>query len=183
MSKLSKKTINGLRKIEKAILEEPKRLDMHQWGEKELVKGGLVKSGDVDKADAPPCGTVACMAGWAVTLLMPKKEFNKFMKPAIDMAKSRGFQVFYFPWDTEDRAAALLNLNGEQADALFLPDFWPPDYKSTYRLAKGTPKQRAKIRAKVTASYIEAFIKADGVINASISDIERLQGVKGIDNE
>jgi hypothetical protein len=49
-----------LRKIQKHILEEPRRLDM------DVV---LVK--DIDPAswrDAPPCGTVGCIAGWACAL-------------------------------------------------------------------------------------------------------------------
>jgi hypothetical protein len=59
-----------LRKVRKLIAEEPARLGMEYWGIK--VKDMIVKP-----KDPPPCGTVACLAGWTVLAARPKKEWPK----------------------------------------------------------------------------------------------------------
>src|ERR1700726_2874983 len=50
-------------KVKKHILAEPKRLNMSFW------MGNV--TGDID---APPCGTQACIAGWACLLSVPKNK-------------------------------------------------------------------------------------------------------------
>ena len=56
-----------LRKIKRHIQEEPRRLKMRFWGRKVDPLG----------RGKPPCGTQACLAGWAVLLSIPRKEWDR----------------------------------------------------------------------------------------------------------
>ncbi len=58
--------IGILKSVAKAILEEPKRYDQSDWGER------VIPEDDYDKQRLPACGTVACVAGWVDVLTRPK---------------------------------------------------------------------------------------------------------------
>jgi hypothetical protein len=66
MEQSMKINLKLLEKIKKHIEEEPRRFDMDTWG----VKHDMRK---YRNEDTPPCGTSACLAGWAVLLSTPKK--------------------------------------------------------------------------------------------------------------
>lgn len=68
----------------------------------------------------PPCGTAACIAGWA----------NLFTK--------------YFDESSSIHAQQVLGLDENEAESLFYDDNWPEPFRTRYQKAK-TPKQRAKI--------------------------------------
>lgn len=60
-----------LRKVKALIVAEPRRLSMGAWGiqfQKDTVK---------ESRYLPPCGTVACLAGWAVLASTPKKNWSR----------------------------------------------------------------------------------------------------------
>lgn len=130
-----------LRKVQKHILAEPRRLDMNVLGYTLDV---------IEKTD-PPCGTVGCIAGWAA-LLQNEKWFE------LSNAEKEGLM----DW-TEGETA--LKLTTEEAHRLFIePKYaeteihaWPLKFATRYLKAK-TPRQRAK----VTSDRIDHFIKTKG---------------------
>lgn len=107
-----------LRRVKLHILEEPRRLDMTLW---KSIRWG---------EDPPPCGTTACIGGWALIL---------------SQYQGKG------PVDRD--AAKALHLTKKQAVRLFYVSFWPPEFKDAYLRAK--PKKRAAI----AAARIDHFIK------------------------
>lgn len=62
-----------LKKVRKLIAEEPKRLEMATWG---FNKSHWKAQG----RDLPPCGTVACLAGWTILAATPKTGWRKFFR-------------------------------------------------------------------------------------------------------
>jgi hypothetical protein len=88
---MAKINVKLLRKVQKHILAEPKRVNMGTF----IYR----KKDEPDMCEKwPACGTVACIAGWAVTLSQ-KKEMNYNAIP--------------------ERARRLLGLDWEQANYLF----------------------------------------------------------------
>ena len=116
-----------LRKVAKHILEEPKRLNMMRF---------INRKGDgwPIYGEYPECGTMGCIAGWAVAL--STDELVKYN-------------------DIQDRAAKLLGLNPAQQNVLFFYGKWPIEFQK--RLLR-TEIQTLPY-AKVTADRIEHFIR------------------------
>jgi hypothetical protein len=130
-----------LQRVKAHILEEPRRVYMDDWR-----KLGQAAKNLTD----PPCGTVACIAGWVVELAHPNPRM-----------------VRYF----HDPALRLLGLDPKefrddyQMMGLFTPTSWPEDLRAELegRLdtvtwewtgpAKGTPAYAA-----VVAAAIDRFI-------------------------
>lgn len=150
---LTKKTINLLRKVEKQILDEPRRLDMNQWG-----------ITNEPNEQFPACKTQGCIAGWTCMLsdkglwksLVQKSRSGDYTERRLDM-----FLPGFVP---SEKAAKLLNLTEKQADNLFYFKLWksgvsgwPEKYSNAYDKAK-TPAGRAR----ATVNRIEHFIKTDG---------------------
>jgi hypothetical protein len=127
-----------LRKVAKYILAEPKRLDMNVTGIATLP----------DDEDAPKCGTVGCIAGWASVLALPA------------MPASPKFRASVMTWES---GRIKLKLNCEEASRLFTEpdseahDGWPVRFRTAYAKAK-----THRGRARVTARRIEHFIKTGG---------------------
>jgi hypothetical protein len=120
-----------LRKVQQHILEEPRRLNMRTF--RTEVTGFY----ETD----PPCGTTACIAGWAGLLNDP---------PSRHMNWQEGREV--------------LGLSRPQSERLFTPpEFgpathcWPKEFRRRYNLARSPAG-----RAKVAAERIEHFIKTKG---------------------
>lgn len=181
--KLSKKTINLLRKIERHILAEPRRLNMKRWGTvydlskfaklKKLIQGNATYIPGVQEDVAknmPPCGTVGCIAGWTVFLSKPKivdKLAEKAASCTVDTTTLDG--EAYVRVGQEQlgeaiyQAQDILGLEKEQARRLFYFSnmhgyyHWPLKFEDAYLNAK-TPRARAK----VTVERIEHFIKTNG---------------------
>lgn len=133
-----------LRKVEKRILAEPRRFDMMTFGDK-LDKEAIEALGE----EAPPCGTVACIAGHVDWMTHP-----------------RLFAASVALGDYDDsiveRAAKELGLGFDpsqdtNAGRLFFDDEWPKKFQAAFSKAK-TPLQRAKVAVK----RIEHFIKTNG---------------------
>jgi hypothetical protein len=130
-----------LRRVAKHISEEPRRLDMGVLTDIRTK----YEYGD----DAPPCGTVGCIAGWACLLTGSKPQH----------AWQGGFNYW-------DKGAKLLGLSPIQAKRLFSrPDEHPEFPHEEWPVRFARRHERAKThrgRAKATVDHIEHFIKTKG---------------------
>lgn len=134
--KIPKLNVRLLRRIQRHILAEPRRLDMASWAyhcvgtKKELAA-----------LEMPSCGTRACIAGWAVALGSPAKKTRQRAMLGDD-------SVDYYKV-----AKRLLGLTDDEADFLFL-DF----------CEKGGTKGDARFMCRCIDSLIkdcEAFVPRD----------------------
>ena len=130
MKSTKKLNVKLLRKIQKHILEEPRRFFMGDFIEKGR-SGSMIPSDNGTEQVIPACGTVACIAGWACL-------FNGLRKPNLMKAKA----LLGLP-DSLDRPDWWTNGNG---GALFYDDKWPTKFRTPYGKAK-LPMTRAKIAA------------------------------------
>lgn len=122
-----------LRRIKKHILEEPKRFDM------QFIRHPLI---GIQKAKIPACGTVCCIAGWAIKLTYPASTPNGMF------------------WENAIKEPVGLRLAenlicGRDVDRLFFTNQWPEALEIPYSRAK-TPLQKAKAGAAAIDSYIKA---------------------------
>lgn len=163
MSKKSKPKLNVklLRKIQKVILANPSHFHMGNWsgmkvdhrtniGEFRELASSWKKDGLQE-----PCGTTACIAGWAVALATDKEigkaEVNynygidsniKYISPAL-----LGIEVE-------------LDEDGDQIDGmveeLFYTSNWPLEFQEAYEVAKANYDYPGM--AKAASDRIDAFI-------------------------
>lgn len=129
-----------LRTVAKHILEEPLRLYMDNWVLD--VKKSSYSSDKVEDFNGalPPCGTVACIAGWTVKLFRsPGQQASTYLGLACDILDLDEFS--YLP------------SSKPLGRRLFHTMDWPTKYRGQYVLAR-----TAKGRARVTAERIEHFI-------------------------
>ncbi len=112
-----------LRKVIRHIKAEPKRLNMDSWEEED---------------EDVPCGTTACIFGWANRL-------GRKMPVSVGMPGSGGFF---------DSVCELLSLTDDQGYTLAETGEWPLKYCKRYNSAA-----TAKGRANATIRRIEHFIK------------------------
>lgn len=88
----------------------------------------------------PPCGTVACIAGWA---------WHKWIK------KDPNESIYTIA----GQGRKALDLDAVQAHKLFFVSEWPVDFYRRYVKATLLPDgPRLKAQAKIAAEYIEYFI-------------------------
>lgn len=120
-----------LRKVAEHIAEEPRRLNMHLISIRK----------DPSSYNAPPCGTVGCIAGWACMLSGIPLDQASWRKgeELLGLTDLQSMRLFDFP--TEDGCS----------------DGWPRKFGKRYVEAK-TPKGRAS----ATLARIEHFIKTKG---------------------
>jgi hypothetical protein len=132
---MAKKKLNVrlLRRIQKHIMAEPKRYDQNVW----------IKEVDPNVDPYyPPCGTMACIAGWAQIL-----------------SAQPGSRVI----PSHLAASELLGLDVRSSTRLFdsvmdlVDDAWPRKFSKAYSMAK-----TARGRAKVAVRRIDHFIKTKG---------------------
>jgi hypothetical protein len=122
--------VSLLRKVQKHILAEPKRFDMGNFGY-------LLPEGD----GGPKCGTVGCIAGWAVLLDGNKKAIGTW-----EVTKLVG----------EEEGKDSLELTELQKDRLFFLSGWPKKFHDKYF---GHSREE---QAKIAAARIEHFIRTKG---------------------
>ena len=174
---LSKATVKKLRKVVDYIREEPLRLDMQDWGykvsnpkNKKLMQE--LREQINNEETPPPCGTVGCLAGSAIFALSSKTQLRNTLDVYTELGDGKE-TLYVLPNHSDSIARDLLGLNGDQADALFLPwntgafdttPGWPSQIWEEYQEAneKRTPKARAKARFKALERAVETFIAADG---------------------
>lgn len=128
-----------LRRVAKHVLDMPTRLLMNQWVQR---KGDDSFETEVsygfdgeETRPFPPCGTVACIAGWSCELkaARPRAVTNQ-----------------------QKYARKLLGLTSQEAARLFLPDQWPDKFEA------GLRDDGEQHTAEVAAARIEHFIKTKG---------------------
>lgn len=135
--KKPKLNVKLLRKIQKHILKEPERLVMKF----QLVRrqSGTEIEGDSDRTHRiPPCGTAACIAGWALILTnMPLEEGSAWGDYVVPKANE-----------------LLGMIGGVWRHSLFDLEEWPHQFFSQYDKAETAPE-----RAKIAAERIDHLIK------------------------
>lgn len=155
---VSQKTEKVLRKIIAYLEEEPKRLEMGHWGII-LPEGTVQVDGVEDQSQpAPPCGTVACVAG---TCLLVSKTGIDFLKEYGAIKKQGSTEYIHFPNSSPEKAASILGISEEKASSLFYfknwpagkANGWPFKFSKRYMKAK-TPRGRFL----ATKARIENFI-------------------------
>lgn len=139
-----------LRAVKRAILEEPRRINMREGCK--LVRG----------KNSPACGTVGCIAGWAM-LLDRRKHASESLRTAAKRVPAS--------WDDmEAPSQALLNLPNDKWERLVYIWNWPDDLKEAYYACEERPggpyssvdPAKAKKAAQITARRIERFIRTGG---------------------
>ena len=124
-----------LRRVQRQILAEPKRLDMLK-----LLMRGREAVKCYGKDMLPLCGTVGCIAGWTV-------ELGKGHRAKASITA----------------AAKLLRLTDEQANRLFFfafhcsRSYWPANFEAAYDTATTD-----EARAQITSDRIDHFIRTKG---------------------
>ena len=149
-----KKKINVklLKRICRAILHEPRRLDMYGW----IYDDDIHHMG----CDAP-CGTAACIGGFAVILSRTRLLANKSWKKAVKSCLTEKPAEYLFGYEFMDEVIAceaqkLLNLTSAQAERLFVSSNWPEKFHIGY--SDATHKKQAK----VTVARIKHFTETNG---------------------
>jgi len=117
-----------LRKVAKFILAKPKRFDMANFGYRLPKKNG-----------GPECGTVACIAGWAVILSQGIPQRADVPMPSIGRLEGM----------------VALGISDEQAQRLFYTEPWPKQFAEYDR------DQTLKA-ARIAVKRIEHFIRTKG---------------------
>jgi hypothetical protein len=156
--------VEKLRRIKEIILAEPRRLNMGDW----------IAAVRTDHESAPTCGTVGCIAGWAIL----EETGIRFKDIESDKTKTRYASLG--EWDEKEIHArvqlaakfgtspsasalgrAILDLTYEQADDLFYTANWPVEFKNQYHEARYFPyaPYARKVQAEATAARIEHLIK------------------------
>ena len=95
----SRLKLENWEKIFNIWLEEPRRLDMRLFlNATESSPYNKIALGDLDAKDAPPCGTVGCLAGWSAALVGNRSdEIYDFLGITYDEAKNRVYYVYVWP--------------------------------------------------------------------------------------
>lgn len=131
-----KLNVRLLRKIQKHILEEPRRLKMDNAV---VLKKGSERSFMSDFRTTqqlfPACGTAACIAGWAVILS------GRMTAEKVDCSDPYSIRR-----EADDVLGACLPIGDWMSNPLFFSGSWPEPFSSDYRAAD-TPRKRAKIAA------------------------------------
>lgn len=142
---VSEKTEKILRKVLDYIKQEPRRLQMGVWGQILPEGTDTVEGADDANQPAPPCGTVACLAG---TCLLVTKAGTDFLEQN-GAVKTRGNKHYVdFPPGTPEEAMRILGISESKAKKLFYfsewsfeGGCWPVKYSKKYMEAT-TPKGR-----------------------------------------
>lgn len=119
-----------LERVKAHILEEPRRLDMGLWA---------------DSEGEAPCGTVGCIAGWAIIL----GTGARFDRTGFQLVYRNNRPVAGFAHS----AAKLLGLSIDQANEVFCVGGWPDDLADMYDSARDD-----RGRAEATAKRINRLI-------------------------
>lgn len=130
---LSKSAKRKLTKLADFIRSIPrKNFDMGRWGRS-------AKNETICETNSTECGTACCIAGWAIV------KSGKCLSPSERVVDKKGNVIHARP---DQYAAKLLDLDFEEARALFFDFHWPHQTnKRTGYLEpvfKSTPKGAAK---------------------------------------
>lgn len=151
-----------LQRVKAHILEEPRRIGMGHWLQR--AGYGVVLKDDYESplpsALHPPCGTVACIGGWAHCFQRISEMERRQSGGCSNPAALQCILAFGQPSIRGERLpySNLLGLDEDQALRLFHVCHWPDEFRKRMEmLTSGTPEY-----AQVVADRIDAFIKANG---------------------
>lgn len=118
-------------KVVEKVLEEPKRLNMNRF---------LYKPDEVRPDRLPPCGTVACLAGWAVAVKYKLKNYDQLRRrelgSGLELEGADALAIHTYP-------------------SLFYPSQWPADMQDKLIPTKpGTAKY-----ARIVVGYATKWMK------------------------
>lgn len=163
---MTKKGIALLRKVEKVILDDPKKFDMGRWATvfDKTAKGYNPRNKTIVHNS---CGTVGCIAGWTC-LLADKKTQKKLtaiakqntkgdVEAGMDEKRAVGRASLSRMLDPQKQALSLLGIDAAQASKLFHESNWPLSY-----FLESVNAPTPKARAKIAVARIEHFIKTNG---------------------
>src|SRR6476661_1175813 len=164
-----KLNVKLLRKVQKAILANPTHFDMDFWVGREIEVKANCKVGTEHKLTVlkeevkkwkdseaqAPCGTTACIAGWAVALAT-KKDMAKL----IDKGKGYGIGS-YVSLVAPELLASFESEEEEEdkydvIDGLFATGDWPDEFRLAYKEAEGEEDYPGM--AKAASDRNDAFI-------------------------
>lgn len=134
-----------LRRIQAAIKDEPRRFDMFSWVRTRLQDFGV--------ANPPPCGTTACIAGFATILSHAKKGKAKLNGEFATTAQACQDASTNYQYE----AVKALRITHRQGQRLFFVSNWPLKHSIEFQGAH-TPAGRVKAACK----RIDTFIKTGG---------------------
>jgi hypothetical protein len=148
-----------LKKIKKYIKRYPERLDMKYIVQTPLGSNDYVESwkqlqGVNGITSENACGTVACIAGWAIAL--SDKRVSK---------TSHYLDSAHVDFNLLEGARIALGLDDLESRSLFDPDAWPAQFRERYNYSHGleckaNPKcPGCKKNVKVTCERIDHFIR------------------------
>lgn len=130
-----------LRKIQKQIIKYPKAFLMESF----------VEPMEFDKDH--PCGTAACIAGWACILekdkLPQKQQFNLQNQISGKISEYDAGSFDFYRYGRE-----FIEISKDQADKLFDVTSWPEQFWEPYYSGNSDAKN-----AKIAVERIEHFIK------------------------
>jgi hypothetical protein len=98
-TEMAKRKLNVklLRKIQRHVLDNPKRIDMDCFIERKAEE--LEAGRGLEHDTFPRCGTVGCIAGWAVTLStkerIPYGQIAEKAKALLGLSDIQAYQLFY----------------------------------------------------------------------------------------
>lgn len=128
--------IDLLTRVRDHILEKPRRLTMGAWVQHKTSHTSkyLSDSGKLEKF--APCGTAACIAGWACVL--------------------ENVDTRWGGLSSDKEGSRLLGLDGLQAAKLFYVSDWPRHYRQAYVKAR-TMSERARIASRRINAFIREY--------------------------
>jgi len=147
--------IDLLNKICSSLEQEPKRFHMGEW-----VSINPESDLNIPFERLAPCGTTACIAGFAVML-------DQCDVPA-DPDNWRKTMTGLNNFSIQDWAKELLQLSENQAAQLFRVTCWPSQFMHKY-----TSAPNATVSAQVAVERIKHFIKTDGTDEILVNNLAK----------
>lgn len=140
--------IEAFEKLKATLREEPRRFNMSTWfGGQAMIT-----------SQSPPCGTVACLAGW-ICLNHGYGLFNSdddLLGGLVTITKN-GVPYTY---NVSTEAAKILDVPGRRAFQLFYIDDWPLGFRNEYEIAM---QRKNYVEAvEVACRVIDDFVATDG---------------------
>jgi len=138
-----------LNQICKAIEREPRRFNMGDWISLDPFNDVYLPG-----SEQAPCGTTACIAGFAVMLdscgVSSSPNPGAWRSTMLDIVENDRCPI-------DRHAKDLLDLTEDQSDLLFYATAWPESFRNDYHSA---PDAMAK--ARVAILRIKHFIETEG---------------------
>lgn len=138
-------------RLKKRIQGEPRRFAMEWW----FAKVGRTTRSQAEVirlANAPPCGTVDCMAGETVLMVDGRKKLAILNESAMAGRVS-------------GRAAEILGISTDEAANLFRVANWPSRFARRYISVYNETRPRMKdlrSNAKLACEVIDDFVEKNG---------------------